>query len=129
MPTMTNDDDVRRRARAVTEHSSAPQPMSAHHAARCMLGIINIMVEIYGAEATRLACADLVRCDASWDTRFRELPRDTNAQTLEITRFLAHASRGILLAAGPDHLRSALSFWATERDAAVLQRIASGASA
>ena len=92
------------------------------------MGIINIMTEVYGPAGMRQACVDLVRCDAAWDTKFRELPRDANAQVLEPARFLAHATRGILLTAGSDNLRAAMAFWATEMDAATLQQVVAGVS-
>lgn len=124
--TTPNEDTARMRARAVTAWDAVPVPLTAFQAARSMLGIIGIMTEAFGADGMRAACAELARCDAAWATQFRELPRDSNAQTLEPSRFLARAARGLLLTAGAANLRAAISFWATERDPAVFQQVAAG---
>lgn len=128
MLNMATEEDIRRRAQAVTGTPHVAASMSALQAARCLLGIVNIMAEIYGTNRMQAACFTLAKFDASWFTRFRVLPSDNNGQTLEPERFLAHASRGILLTAGADNLRSAMSFWAVERDAAVFQQVAAGVS-
>jgi hypothetical protein len=129
MLTTTTDELLRRRAEAVTRSSfQLTERLTALQAARSILGIVSITSEVYGTARTRDACGALANHEPAWSSKFRDLPRDINAQVLEPERLLAHACLGLLYTAGPDNLRAALSFWAVVRDAAVLQKVAAGAS-
>lgn len=122
----TDTADLRARACAVDESGCDPS-ISARTAARCLSGVIRLVADRHSVDAMQRACADLVRCDAAWDTRFGTLPRGWDGQVPEAIELIAVVARGILPLAGSTNMRAALAFWATEDDPSVWQRVAAGA--
>lgn len=118
--------DLRCHASAVHD-PDVPSSISARAAARCLVGVVQLLVNRYGADEMRRACAELA-CDAA-STMLVELPRGVNGAVDESVQILGSIARGILPLAGVANLRAALSFWASESDAAVMQRVAAGAAA
>jgi hypothetical protein len=109
--------------RMVNERSP-DQQLSARSAARLLFGPVRLATESHGVDETQRACADLVRCDAVWATKFGTLPRGIDGRVPEVIVLIAGMARGILPMAGADHLRAALAFWATEGDPAVWREMA-----
>jgi hypothetical protein len=93
--------------------------LSARAAAQALFGAIGLAAARHGVDAMQRACADLVRCQASWATKFGTLPRDHAGRVPEAMSLIASMARGLLPLAGADRLRAALAFWATEDDPAV----------
>lgn len=107
-----------------TVHDRSPdQALTARSAARLLFGAVGLAATRYGVEAMQQACADLVCCDAAWETRFGTLPRASDGTVAEPLALIASMARGILPMAGTAHLRAALAFWASERDPAVWQQM------
>lgn len=115
--------DLRNRALAVTVDDSRGR-IGANAAAQALSGVVRFVSCRFGEDAMRAACAALVRYDAAWRTSLRVLPRGMDGRTADPVAMLAAAGAGLLQVAGPDATRAALSFWASESDASVLQRIA-----
>lgn len=118
----TEISDLRSRAAEVTT-VGVETPMSARTAARCLSGVIGHVVNMAGRDTMQLACAELVRFDQVWKTNFRMLPRVIGGDLAQAIELIAVVSRGILALSGGESLRAALSFWATEEDPAVWQRV------
>lgn len=116
--------DLRARAAAVAT-SCADARMSARAAARCLSGVVGLVVTRWSVDVMQRACADLVRCQASWDTSFGTLPRYKEGVP-EPIQLIAVVARGILPIAGIENMRAALSFWATEDDPAQWQAVVAG---
>ncbi len=113
---------VRALALAVNEHGT-DVPMSAGAAARCLFGVMRLVAARYGMEAMQSACVDLVRCDATWRTKFGVLPRGVDGRVPEPIALIASLARGVLAQAGVDATRAAIAFWGSEDDPAVWQRV------
>jgi len=124
--------DLRAHARDVVmgdvTAADAPIPgtLSARTVARILSGIVHVVSGRYGMDAAQRACADLVRCDLAWSTRFGHLPV-TDGVVPEPVSILATASRGLLCIAGDRSVRAAMAFWASESDPYVWQRVTAGA--
>lgn len=120
--------DLRCHASAVHD-PDVPSSISARATARCLVGVVQLLVGRFGTDEMRRACAALA-CDATaMTTKLVELPRGATGAVDESILILGSIARGILPLAGVANLRSALSFWASERDAAVMQRVAAGVAA
>lgn len=113
--------DLRCRAADVT--SGADSRMSARTVARCLYGVISHVERMSSKDTMQRACAELVRCDAAWATRFRMLPRGLVGDVEQAVQLIVVVARGMLEVAGVDAMRAALSFWATEEDPAVWQDV------
>ena len=124
----TDSSDLRDRAREVSDAGSDHVTLSPRAAARCLSGVIGLVVTRFGLEEMQRSCAELVRCAAAWDTQFGTLPRGVDGLISEPISLIAVIARGILPLAGDRNMRAALSFWAIEADPAVWQRVAAGAS-
>lgn len=111
------------RARATDVVSGAEARMSARTAARCLSGVIAHVVRSSTLDTMQRACAELVRCEASWSTGFRVLPPPVRGDVDQAVNLIAVVARGMLELAGVDGLRAALSFWATEDDPGVWQQV------
>lgn len=114
--------DLLSRAQAVSQGQI--EPMSARSAACALLGVMNLISQRFGVDLMQRACADLVRCEASWATKLGTLPRGEDGRVPEPVAMLAVGARGMLPLAGPVNLRAALSFWASENNHAVWQSVA-----
>lgn len=116
----TDIPDIRNRAQAVLHSPLAP--MTARMAACSLLGLMSLVASELGVDAMQRACADLVRCDAAWETQFGTLPRGADGRVPRAIYMIALGARGMLQITKAEDLRSALSFWASESDPAVWQR-------
>jgi hypothetical protein len=110
--------DLRERAVAVMR-PDASAAMSARTTARCLSGVVGLVARRWGTMAMHQACAALVRHDDAWRSSFGKLPADGTGAVSEAVEMIAVVARGILPIAGTDHMRAALSFWATETDPAI----------
>lgn len=98
---------------------SSPQ-LSARATVVCLFGVIHMVSTMFGVDAMQRACADLVRCPVAWSSMLARLPHGAGSAATVI----AHMARGVVTLSGTANMRAALSFWATEDDPAVWQRIA-----
>lgn len=114
--------DLRVRANAVKGAGSDTR-LSARAAARCLSGVIYLVSTRWSVDVMQQACAELVRCDATWATNFGRLPAGVDGVVSEPTQIIAVVARGILPLSGVDGMRSALAFWASESDPAEWQRV------
>lgn len=105
--------------RSVVDDPTPTPQLSARSAARLLFGAVGLVSARYGVAEMQAACAELVRCDVAWSTKFGTLPRRTDGSVPEAVSMIAGMARGILPMAGPLHLRAALAFWASERDPSV----------
>lgn len=124
----TEISDLKSRARAVVDAPTDVMRMSPRAAARCLSGVISLICRDFSVDVMQRACADLVRCDAAWETRFGTLPR-SDCGVPRAIEMLAVVARGILPLAGADSMRAALAFWASEDDPAQWQAITTGVAA
>lgn len=121
--------DLKARAHEVTATDLGTQPcLSARTVARLLSGIVHVVAGRYGMDVAQRACADLVRCEAAWTSRFGTLPVVDGVVPDPIS-ILATASRGLMTIAGACRLRSAMAFWASESDPYVWQGVTGGAAA
>lgn len=125
----TEISDLRARAVAVDDHSGEPSMLTARTAARCLFGVVHLVASRYGTDLMQRSCADLARATEAWTSRLAILPRAADGNVPEPIMLVAAVARGVLPIAGAENLRAALSFWACEDDATVMQRVAAGASA
>jgi len=115
---------LRALARDVADRSlDASERLSAHVTAQALFGAVGLAAARHGVDAMQRACADLVRCESAWTTKFGNLPRDHAGQVSEPMALIASMARGLLPLAGVDRLRAALAFWAVEDDPAVWRRM------
>jgi len=124
----TEISDLRDRARAVVEAPSEITRMSARAAARCLSGVVGLVARQWSVDVMQRACADLVRCDAAWQTQFGTLPRE-NGRIPPAIEMIAVVARGILPLTGAESMRAALAFWASEDDPAAWQTVTAGLAA
>jgi hypothetical protein len=111
-------------ARDVGDRSDARDArMSARTAAQALFGAVGLASARHGVDAMQKACADLVRSEAAWATKFGTLPRDHTGRVSEELSLIACMARGLLPLAGADRLRAALAFWATEDDPAMWRQM------
>lgn len=111
--------DLRERAVAVMRPDCAPAAMSARQAARCLSGVVALIVRQWSVGDMQRACAELVRHEPAWRTSFGQLPTGDDGAVAEPVVLLAVVARGVLSLAGADNTRDALAFWASESDPAV----------
>ena len=111
------------RTRAVDVTSGVDARMTARTVARCLSGVIHLVVRVSSQDTMQRACAELVRCDKAWTTGFRELPGAVRNDVDAAVELIVVVCRGMLGVAGAEALRAALSFWATEEDPSVWQRV------
>jgi hypothetical protein len=114
----TETSDLRARAADVAIGGASPR-MSARTAARCLSGVVSHVDRQWSRDVMQRACAELVRCDATWSTSFRVLPSRVDTDLTSAVELIAVVSRGILPLAGVEAMRAALAFWATEEDPSV----------
>jgi hypothetical protein len=119
----TDIDDLRGQAQSVlTAPATGSGTVSARTAAACMAGIVSLVSRRFSVDVMQRACADLVR-HAGWDTNLQTLAGHDGVVT-EPLQLIAVVARSLLPLAGPDNLRAALAFWASEDDPAVWNRVA-----
>ena len=123
-PAWKNDLPGLRALGRTVDDRSPDQRLSARSAARLLFGAIGLATARHGVDEMQRACAELVRHDAAWTTKFGTLPRGPDGTVSEALSLIASMARGILPMAGAEHLRAALAFWASERDPAVWRQMA-----
>lgn len=121
--------DLRSLATAVNDHGGAPTRLSARTAARCLFGVVRLTAARFGQDAMQRACAGLARSREAWQSGLAKLPLRHDGTVDEPVQLLAAVALGVLPLAGAANVRAALSFWACEDDASVMQRVAAGAAA
>lgn len=112
-------DDLRDLASSVLVADDAKERLSARTTARCLLGIVSLISRRWTPDIMQHTCAALVRDELVWETSFGRVPLEPNGIPSEPTQLISVVARSLLPIAGPDNLRSALSFWATEDDPGV----------
>jgi len=100
------------------------QAIHARSAAQCLSGVIGLAVRRFTLDVVQHACAELARNARSWETTLGDLPRGVDGRVCEVVEMIAAAARGLYPLAGAGSVRSALAFWACERDAAVWMSLA-----
>lgn len=117
-------DDLRSRAvEVMTSPSVRPARLSASEAAHALVGVMSWVQRQSSVEAMQEAAAELARFDDAWSSTFGTLPRRENGRVDEHVALMAVVCRGLIELAGAVNLRAALSFWATESDPAVWQKL------
>lgn len=124
----TEISDLRNRARAVLDAPKDDLRLSARAAARCLSGVVGLVARQVSVDAMQRACADLVRCARAWETQLGFLPT-VDGKVPGAIEMIAVVARGILPLSGPEAMRDALSFWATENDPAAWQAVSLGLAA
>lgn len=71
-----------------------------------------------GIDDVQAACALLARSDEAWRPPLVTLPDHPSQGVTMLIRRIASFATGILNRHGPEAVRAALAFWATERDPA-----------
>jgi len=120
---LRSDPRLRELGRSV-DVRSPDQELSARTAARLLFGAVGLSAGQYGLDETQNACAELVGSAEAWRTKFRVLPRLPDGTVPPALMLIAVMARGILPLAGPEALRAALAFWASERDPEVWREMA-----
>lgn len=123
------DADLIARASAVATPSGELTRISARTAARCLSGVVALVSRQWSVDEMREACANLVRDDDAWISRLARLPVGVDARVHPALEHIAVVARGILPLCDADTMRSALSFWATERDPVEWQKVTAGVAA
>ena len=113
-------DDLRDRAQRVTMLGRASAfPVSARQAAKVLGGIVRHVSLQWSVDVMQRSCATLARHEASWGKApLTALPLE-NGAVPEPIKLIALVAHGLVPIAGPDAVRDALSFWATEDDPGV----------
>lgn len=119
--TSPHDPKIRDLSRNV-DLRSPEQRLTSRSAAKLLYGAVSLVAQRYGLQAMREACASLAGCDKAWASHLRDLPAGDGVEVIAIV------ARGILLMSGPADLRSALAFWASERDPAIWCRVVDSAA-
>lgn len=117
-------DDLRDRAQVVTSGPVASERLSARTCAKCLVGIVSLISRRWTVDDMQRTCAELARFDDAWTTSFGRLPLERNGLPSEPMQLLVVVARSLLPIAGPDNVRAALSFWATEDDVGVWTSLA-----
>jgi len=112
-------DDLRDLASCVLVASDTQEKLSARTAARCLMGVVSLVARRWTMDEMQRTCAELVRSEKVWETSFGLLPLEPNGIPSERTQLIAVVARSLLPLAGPENVRAALSFWATETDPGV----------
>jgi hypothetical protein len=112
-------DDLRDLAASVMDTPAAAERLSARTCARCLMGVVSLISRRWTVDDMQRTCAELVRFDDAWTTSFGRVPLERNGMPSEQTQLLVVVARALLPLAGADHVRAALSFWATESDPGV----------
>lgn len=112
-----------RAALVMAQPASLPGLMTARTAAAVLSGICGLIGRRWTVDEMQKTCAELVRYEPAWATSFGRLPADRAGVVSEPTQLLAVVARSILPLSGPDHLRAALAFWASEDDPATWNQI------
>lgn len=115
--------DLRVRAEIVTAEASIRRGLiSSREAAACMAGILSWIARRSGVAAMQAAATAIAQHEAAWTSQLARLPHEGGVVDEDV-EMLAVVCRGVIDLAGPDNLRAALSFWATETDPAVWGRL------
>lgn len=118
--------DLRDRAQRVTMIARvSPFQVTARQAAKVLCGIVRHVANTWSVDVMQRACATLARHEASWTgpAPLSALPVEGKAVP-EPIKLIALVAAGLLPIAGPDNVRDALSFWATEDDPGVWTSVA-----
>lgn len=127
-PNDTLDDLLALGADVLTSAPCARQvPYSPRDAARSLVGVVSWIQRKVGVPGMQSALAKLVRHTDAWrpDVQFRDLPVESDGTVDEYVAMVAVFASGLLHIFAPATLRSAMAFWATERDVAVWREVCS----
>lgn len=116
-------EDLRACAHDVMTHTTV-QSIHARSVAQCLSGVMGLAVRRFSLDVVQSACAELARHKRSWETTLGDLPRGADGRVSEPVEMLAATCRGLYPLAGVQGVRSALAFWACERDPAVWRSLA-----
>jgi hypothetical protein len=103
---------------------TTPQAIHARSVAQCLSGVIGLASRRYSLSEVQASCALLARHARTWETSLGDLPRGADGRVSELVEMIAAVARGMYPLAGARGVRSALAFWACERDAAVWMSLA-----
>lgn len=125
---MVSKQELREKAEAVMGMQPVGEVrLSPRAVARCLSGVVTLVCRTSTVYAMQRACAELVRDEQAWQSGLAVLPR-VNGRVDPVLEQIAVVARGILPSAGEEAMKSALSFWATESDPAVWQRVSNMAA-
>ncbi len=104
----------------------AYRPGNPRDAARAMMGIAAWVLNRIGLDAMQSRMGEIARHDPAWTgTAFmRSLPTGPDGRVDEYIAMIATVAAPLIAMHGATNLRSAMAWWATERDAAAWQAIA-----
>lgn len=114
---------LREDATAVHAHAPTVVGLGAREIARVLSGVTSIVARKHGVEEMQRVCAELVLDRAAWQSRLAVLPRKTDGYIDPELEMIATVARGLLHCSSVEAVRSALAFWASERDPAVWQSV------
>lgn len=83
-----------------------------------LFGVIRSASNAHGMEIVQQACSLIARSDAAWRPPLTNLPSHDHQGVAAAIRSIATFATGMLNTSGPEAVRAALAFWATERDPA-----------
>jgi hypothetical protein len=98
--------------------------LTARDAARATVGIAAWVARKVGVDGMQERMAILVRHELAWSTNLHDMPISFDGGVDEQVALIATVVSGLIPVFGARSLRSALAFWATERDPSVWQQIA-----
>lgn len=98
--------------------------LTARDAARAMIGVAGWVARRVGVDAMQERMSLLVRHEPAWETNLHDMPVGYDGRVDEYVALIAVVVSGLLPLFGVARVRSAMAFWATERDSSVWQQIA-----
>lgn len=108
----------------VSPASETAKDLTARDVARLLVGPIGWVTSKVGVDGMQERVAKLVRHAPLWSSGMGQMPLEVDGKVDELTALIAVCASGLYQLVGADKLKSAMAFWATERDASVWQQIA-----
>jgi len=106
--------------------SSSLAVLTARDAARALVGVAGWVSRRVGVDGMQERMGMLVRHAGAWTAEgcLHDIPVQYDGRVDEHLALIAVVASGLWTLFGPSKLRSAMAFWATERDSAVWQQLA-----
>jgi hypothetical protein len=116
-------DDLLALASDVTASPASPwSSTTARDVARTLVGVAAWVSSKVGVDGMQERMALLVRHEPAWQSGLGNLPTQSDGTVDELVALIAVIATSFLFE--PKKLRSAMAFWATERDVSVWQQVA-----